>query len=62
MKGEADKDMGWMRVVSRQTKCMVSIVWKDESTGRTHEKLKHQELLIQLEDGLRLEQDPDGMM
>jgi hypothetical protein len=41
---------------------MVAVVWKDEATGATKEKLKHPESLIQLEEGLRLEQDFDGML
>jgi hypothetical protein len=42
---------------------MVAVVWKeDEVTRRTHEQLKYPESLIQLEDGLRLEQDTDGML
>jgi hypothetical protein len=41
---------------------MVSVVWKEETSGRTHEKLKHPESLIQLEDGLRVVQDADGML
>ena len=36
---------------------MVSIVWKDEATGLTREKLKHPDLLVQLEEGLEVEQD-----
>jgi hypothetical protein len=51
-----------MVVVVRQTKCMVAVVWKDEGSGDTREKLKHPESLIQLEDGLVLEQDTDGML
>jgi hypothetical protein len=62
LKGDAEKDLGRMCVVSRQTKCMVSVVWKEETSGRTHEKLKHPESLIQLEDGLRVVQDADGML
>jgi hypothetical protein len=48
LKGDADKDMGRMGIVSRQTKCMVAIVWKDEKNGRVQEKLKRPDLLIQL--------------
>jgi hypothetical protein len=62
LKGDMNKDLGRMGVVSRQTKSMVSIVWKDEDTGRTHEKLKQPESLIQLEEGLKVEQDTDGML
>jgi hypothetical protein len=62
LKGEMDKDLGWMGVVSHQTKSMVSIIWKDEDTGQTQEKLKQPESLVQLEDGLRVEQDTDGML
>jgi hypothetical protein len=62
IKGDADKDFGKMCVVSRQTKCMVSVVWRDNDTGATREKMKHPESLIQLEDGLRVEQDADGML
>jgi hypothetical protein len=62
LKGDADKDVGRMGMVTRQTKSMVSIVWKDELTGRVREKLKHPESLIQLEEGLRVEQDADGML
>jgi hypothetical protein len=29
LKGDTSKDMGRMGIVSRQTKCMVAIVWKD---------------------------------
>jgi hypothetical protein len=47
MKGDAKKDLGWMGIVSRLTKCMASIVCKDEMTGRMQEKLKHPESLIQ---------------
>lgn len=62
LKGDMDKDLGRMGVVSRQTKSMVSIVWKDEETGQTCEKLKQPESLVQLEDGLGVEQDTDGML
>jgi hypothetical protein len=62
LKGDADKDMGQMGIVSRQTKCMVAIVWKDAKNGRVQEKLKQPDLLIQLEDGLRVEQDVDRML
>jgi hypothetical protein len=41
---------------------MVAVVWKDEVSGRTHEKLKHPESLIQLGEGLKVKQDKDGMM
>jgi hypothetical protein len=41
---------------------MVLIVWKDEETGKTREKLKRPESLVQLEDGLGIEQDTDGML
>jgi hypothetical protein len=41
---------------------MMAVVWKDEITGRTKEKLKQPESLIQLEDRLRVEQDTDGML
>ena len=51
-----------MGVVNRQTKCMVSIIWRDEMTGETREKLKHPNSLIQLEEGLTMEQDADGML
>jgi hypothetical protein len=53
--GDARVDVGKMVVVVPQTKC-------DEATGATKEKLKHPESLIQLEEGLRLEQDFDGML
>jgi hypothetical protein len=50
LKGDADKDVGHMGMVTRQTKSMVSVVWKDEElSGRTREKLKYPESLIQLE-------------
>jgi hypothetical protein len=62
LKGDADKDVGRMGLVSRQTKCMVAIVWKDAKSGKTREKLKQPESLIQLEDGLIVEQDGDGML
>jgi hypothetical protein len=62
LKGDAEVDVGKMVVVVRQTKCMVAVVWKDEGSGDTREKLKHPESLIQLEDGLVLEQDTDGML
>jgi hypothetical protein len=62
LKGDVERDLGRMVVVSRQTKNMVAIVWKDESTGRTHERLKQPESLIQLEEGLRVEKDSDGML
>jgi hypothetical protein len=61
LKGDAEKDLGRMCVVSRQTKCMVSVIWKDETSGRM-QKLKHPESLIQLEDGLRVVQDADRML
>jgi hypothetical protein len=51
-----------MGVISRQTKSLVSIVWKEERTGRTLERLKHPKLLIQLEGGLKVVQDTDGML
>jgi hypothetical protein len=51
-----------MGIVSRQTKCMVAIVWKAAKNGRVQEKLKRPDSLIQLEDGLRVEQDADGML
>jgi hypothetical protein len=54
--------VGRMGLVSRQTKCMVAIVWKDAKSGKTREKLKQPESLIQLEDGLIVEQDGDGML
>jgi hypothetical protein len=41
---------------------MVSVAWRDNDTGATREKMKHPESLIQLEDGLRVEQDADGML
>jgi hypothetical protein len=41
---------------------MMSIVWKDEETGQTDGKLKQPESLVQLEDGLRVEQATDGML
>jgi hypothetical protein len=62
LKGDVERDLGRMVVVSRQTKNMVAIVWKDESTGKTRERLKQPESLIQLEDGLRVEKDSDGML
>lgn len=62
LKGNAAQDLGRMCVVSRQTASMVEVVWKDERTGRTHEKMKQPESLIQLEDGLELAQDADGML
>ncbi len=62
LKGEAHSDVGRMGVVNRQTKCMVSIIWRDEMTGETREKLKHPNSLIQLEEGLTMEQDADGML
>jgi hypothetical protein len=63
-KGDANQDLlGQMGLVSRQTKCMVLVlVWKDKMTGMMQEKLKYPESLIQLEDGLRGEQDTDGML
>jgi hypothetical protein len=60
--GDARVVVGKMVFVVRQTKCMVTVMWKDEATGATKEKLKHPESLIQLEEGLRLEQDFDGML
>jgi hypothetical protein len=45
LKGDADKDVGQMALVTRQTRSMVPIVWKDERTGATKEKLKHPESL-----------------
>ncbi len=62
MKGDADKDVGRMGIVSRQTRCMVAIVWKDAKSGRTKERMKQPESLIQLEDGLIVEQDVHGML
>jgi hypothetical protein len=62
LKGDADKNMGQMGIVLRQTKCMVAIVWKDAKNGRVQEKLKQPDSLIQLEDGLRVVQDADGML
>jgi hypothetical protein len=62
LKGDADKDVGRMGIVSRQTRCMVAIVWKDAKSGKTHERLKQPKSLIQLEDGLIAEQDVDGML
>jgi hypothetical protein len=62
LKGDIDKDLGRMGVVSRQTKSLLLIVWKEERTGRTRKKLKHPELLIQLEDGLKVVQDTEGML
>jgi hypothetical protein len=41
---------------------MVAIVWKAAKNGRVQEKLKRPDSLIQLEDGLRVEQDADGML
>jgi hypothetical protein len=62
LKGEADTDVGRMGVVNQQMKCMVSVIWRDERTGETREKLKHPNLLIQLEDRLMMEHDTDGML
>ena len=62
LRGDADKDVGRMGIVSRQTKCMVAVVWRDGRSGKTQEKLKRPKSLIQLEDGLRVEQDGDGML
>jgi hypothetical protein len=62
LKGNAEQDVGQMGVVVRQTRSMVAVVWKDEVTGRTHEKLKQPESLVQLEDGLKVIQDADGML
>jgi hypothetical protein len=57
LKGDANKDMGRMGIVSRQTKCMVAILWKDGKSEKTQERLKQPEPLVQLEDGLIVEQD-----
>ena len=62
LKGDADKDVGRMGIVSRQTRCMVAIVWKDAKSGKTQERLKQPESLVQLEDGLIVEQDGYGML
>ena len=62
LKGDADKDVGRMALVTRQTKSMVTVVWKEEITGATKEKLKHPESLVQLEEGLAVEQDSFGML
>jgi hypothetical protein len=62
LKGDADKDVGRMALVTRQTKSMVAVVWKEEITGATKEKLKHPESLVQLEEGLAVEQDSFGML
>jgi hypothetical protein len=62
LKGDADRDLGRMGIVSHQTKCMVMIVWKDEVTGTTKERVKRPDSLIQLEDGLRINQDSKGML
>jgi hypothetical protein len=62
LKGDVEKDMGQMGIVSRQTKCMVAIVWKDAKNGRVQEKLKRPDSLIQLEDVLRVKQDADRML
>jgi hypothetical protein len=51
-----------MGIVGHQTKCMVTIVWKDEDTGTTKERVKRPDSLIQLEDGLRIDQDSKGML
>ena len=51
-----------MGLVTRQTKSMVAVVWKIAETGATAEKLKHPESLIQLEEGLIVEQDSDRMI
>jgi hypothetical protein len=63
LKGDAEKDVGGMGIVSRQTRCMVAIVWKGAKSGETHERLlKQSKSLIQLEDGLIVKQDVDGML
>jgi hypothetical protein len=42
---------------------MVAVKWKDELPGEpSSEKLKRPESLIQLEDGLVVEQDSHGMV
>jgi hypothetical protein len=41
---------------------MVLVVWKDETSRSTPKTLKHPESLIQLENGLRVVQDADGML
>jgi hypothetical protein len=62
LKGDADRDLGRMGIVRQQTKCMVTIVWKDEVTGATKERLNPPNSLIQLEEGLRINQDSNGML
>jgi hypothetical protein len=62
LKGDADKDVGRMALVTRQTKSRVSVTWKEETTGATKERLKHPESLVQLEEGLVVEQDSFGML
>jgi hypothetical protein len=54
LKGGADKDVGQVALVTHQTKSMVSVVWRDEVTGATEEKLKHPESLVQLESDLKM--------
>jgi hypothetical protein len=62
LKGDVDNDVGRMALVTCQTKSMVSVTWKEEITGATKEKLKHPQSLIQLEEGLAVEQDSFGVL
>jgi hypothetical protein len=62
LKGDANKDVERMGIVLHQTKCMVAIVWKDGKSGKTQERLKQPESLVQLKDGLIVKQDGDGML
>jgi hypothetical protein len=41
---------------------MVAVLWRDALTGITKEKRKRPGSLIQLEEGLVVEQDADGMI
>jgi hypothetical protein len=63
LRGDPDQDLGRMVMVVRQTKCMVVVRWKDEHSGEPSvEKLKHPGSLVQLEDGLEVQQDAQGML
>ena len=51
-----------MGLVVQQTKSMVAIMWRNAATGAKKEKRKRPDSLIQLEEGLVVEQDTNGMI
>jgi hypothetical protein len=63
MKDKASLDVGRMGVIASQhMKCKVTVVWRDKMMGETKENLKHPNSLVQLEEGLMMERDVDGML